>query len=470
VVWSLTFFFLGQLRHDRFGTFSFDLGIYDQGVWLLSQFKSPFVTVRGLQLFGHHMNLILLLLAPFYRLGAGPEFLLFIQIASQASGAVAIFLLARDRLADRWLAVALAAVLLLNPTYQFLTWEFFHPDALAIGPVLFAYWAARSHRWRWFVVAAVVALLCKEDVALVIAALGVLIAARENVRVGVVTTAVAGAWYLLATRFFMPAALGGLNPFYDQFFGELGSSAKDVVKNTLSHPGKAINLATQNDRMSYYRMMFAPVAFLPILALSSFAIAIPILIVNALATFPYTRDYKYHYSAMIVAGLLVATVEAIARVGRTVGIRRFLVGLVVTTTFGASVAWGPSPISTKFRAGFWPLTPNARTASMGAAIKLLPTQASVSSTYSLTPHLTHRTRIYDFPEPWKHVNWGIGGENMPNPDVVQWMVLDKTLFGDYDRQLVELLLRDQFVTRFDQDGILLAQRVKPGGRVDIPGG
>src|SRR5439155_11231432 len=134
----LTFFFLCKLRHDRFGTFSFDLGIYDQGVWLLSRFKDPFVTVRGLSLFGHHMNLILLFVAPFYRVGAGPEFLLFVQIVSHALGAVAVFLLARDRLADRWLAVAMAAVLLLNPTYQFFTWEFFHPDAVASGPVLFA--------------------------------------------------------------------------------------------------------------------------------------------------------------------------------------------------------------------------------------------------------------------------------------------------------------------------------------------
>src|SRR5919202_1952187 len=109
-------------------------------------------------------------------LGAGPEFLLAVQVAAQASGAVAVYLLARDRLADRWLGVVLAAVLLLNPTYQFLAWEFFHPDALAVAPVLFAYWAARAQRWRWFAVAAVLAVACKEDVALVVAAMGVVIA------------------------------------------------------------------------------------------------------------------------------------------------------------------------------------------------------------------------------------------------------------------------------------------------------
>lgn len=462
VVWSLTFFFLCKLRHDRFGTFSFDLGIYDQGVWLLSRFKDPFVTVRGLSLFGHHMNLILVFIAPFYRLGGGAELLLFVQIAAQALGAVAVFLLARDRLADRWLAVAMATVLLLNPTYQFLTWEYFHPDAVAIGPVLFAYWAARSHRWRWFVAAAVVALLCKEDVALVIGALGLLIAARSNVRVGVITAGISAAWYLAATRVLMPAALGGLSPFYDQFFGELGSSAGEVVRNTLSHPGKALSLATENDRMSYYRMMWAPFAFLPLLSVSSFAIALPILAVNALATFPYTRDYRYHYSAMIVAALTVATVEAIARVGRTASLRRFLVGLVVVTSFGASVAWGPSPVGIKFRTGYWPLTPNPHTASLSAAVKIIPKNAAVSAVFSLTPHLTHRTRIYDFPEPWVHVNWGVNGENLPNPEVVDWVAVDTTIFSEEDRQLVARLQQGEFETRLDQDGVLVLQRVRAG--------
>src|SRR5436305_8483469 len=66
VVWSVVFIALGTLRHERYGTFSFDLGIYDQGIWLLSRLRVPFVTIKGLHLFGHHTNLILFLLVPFY--------------------------------------------------------------------------------------------------------------------------------------------------------------------------------------------------------------------------------------------------------------------------------------------------------------------------------------------------------------------------------------------------------------------
>ncbi len=51
-------------NHLGFATHAFDVGIFDQGVWLLSRFADPFVTVRGLNLFADHSSFILLLIAP----------------------------------------------------------------------------------------------------------------------------------------------------------------------------------------------------------------------------------------------------------------------------------------------------------------------------------------------------------------------------------------------------------------------
>ena len=47
-----------------YGTSGFDIGLYDQGVWLLSQFKAPFVTIMGRNMLGDHASFILLALVP----------------------------------------------------------------------------------------------------------------------------------------------------------------------------------------------------------------------------------------------------------------------------------------------------------------------------------------------------------------------------------------------------------------------
>src|SRR5262249_37179513 len=83
---------------------------------------------RGLPVFGNHANVVLVPLIPFCWLGAGPIFLLIVQVAAQASGAVAAYLLAREKPGDRALALLPAAPLLPHPPSQHLTWDFFPPD------------------------------------------------------------------------------------------------------------------------------------------------------------------------------------------------------------------------------------------------------------------------------------------------------------------------------------------------------
>ncbi len=365
-VWSYEFIRLPMLRFDRYGTFGFDLGIYDQGTWLLSRGRDPFVTIRGLELFGHHANIFLFLLAPFYRLGAGPIFLLVVQVLAQASGAVAIFLLARDLLRSKWAGVALAGALLLNPTYQWLTWEFFHPDAVGIGPLLFAYWAARSKRWRLFAVAAVLAVLCKEDFALAVGALGLILLFRGERRRGAIVAAASTLYFLFVTRILIPNQ-NGIGPFYDTFFGDLGKSPTEVAFNSVRHPTKTWKLADAKDRKNWYWNVFAPWAFAPLFDLRVLAVAAATIFVNVVSDFPYTRDYRFHYSSIVVAGSALATVEAIAwisnRAKERLATLSAMVATVLVAAAVASVMLGCGPYSRHYRDGTWPLQLDPRASS-----------------------------------------------------------------------------------------------------------
>lgn len=458
-LWAATFVALGWIRHARFTSYGYDLGIFDQGAWLLSRFHS-FNTVRGLPVFGNHLNLVLLAFVPVYWLGAGPGFLLVVQVLAQAAGAVGIYLYARDRLGDRWVALLPAAALLLNPTYQYLTWEFFHPDALAAAAVLFAVWAGRAERWGSFALCAALAVACKEDAALAVAGLGVLVWLWGHRRAGV-TTVVAGlGWYLIATRLLIPWALGGHAPFYEAWFPGLGRNASEVVRHAVTRPGVVWDLVTKPDRMTYYRRLLVPFALLAVVGWRPLLLlAGPALAVNALTSAVFARDYRYHYSALVVAGLAVAAVEAIAILGRTAAVRRFLAGGLAAVALATTVAWGPSPIGVQFQSGIWPLKAGSRPTVKAGALRGVPDDAVVSASYTFVPHLTHRTRIYQFPEPWYVFAWGIGGQGLPDPKTVEWLVVDRRdLLFDKDRAVFDALVLTQFQVRFRQDDIVVAQR------------
>ena len=91
-------------NHDGYGTQAFDFGIYDQGMWLMSRFKRPFITVMGRHLFGDHTSFILLPLVPIYWILPSAKVLLFAQAAALGGAAVPAFLLGREKLRSERLA------------------------------------------------------------------------------------------------------------------------------------------------------------------------------------------------------------------------------------------------------------------------------------------------------------------------------------------------------------------------------
>src|SRR4051812_49814065 len=87
--WAVVFGRLAMQRHNRFGSFSLDMAIFDQATWLISKAGGLFMSIRGLHFFGHHANLGLFLLAPFYWLGGGGHFPHRTMVGSVAAGAPA---------------------------------------------------------------------------------------------------------------------------------------------------------------------------------------------------------------------------------------------------------------------------------------------------------------------------------------------------------------------------------------------
>lgn len=449
-------------QQSRFGTFGFDMGIYDQGIWLVSRLKEPFVTVRGLNYFGHHVNLITLLFVPAYWLGAGPHFLYIVETLWLAAAAIPVYLLGRYYLESAWLAVALGIAYLLQPAVQWINWWHFHPDALIILPLLFAYWLALTGRWRWFTVAVAAALLSKEDAAMAVFVLGLIVAWKHNRRIGFITAASALAWFLLATRVIIPTANGGVGPFYEDFFPGLGNSLGEIAWNSVRHPSRVWRLAIEESRLIYYGKLLAPVAFLAVAGAPGFLIAIPQLAVNVASGHAGLHDIRYHYSAIIVAGIFIGVVQAIARMS---GSRRWVrVGLctvVLAAAFVGNVLWSPSPISAKYDTGVWAAA-SPRHDAMRRALRLVPDDAGVSASYHLVPHLTQRERIYEWPNPWDQVYWGVKGENPHPPSGVDYLVVDPRLVGDAYRGLFESLTRPggEFQPVYQAPDLVVARRVR----------
>lgn len=449
-------------QQSNFGTFGFDMGIYDQAIWLLAHFKTPFDTIRGLNYFGQHVNLVTLLFVPAYWLGAGPHFLFFVETLWLAAGAVPIWLLGRDRFGNGWLPLGLSAAYLLYPSVEWINEWMFHPDALIIAPLMFAYWFATRRRWGWFLVSAALALSCKEDAGLAVFALGVTLWLKHHERAwGLLTALAGGGWFLICTKVIIPLANGGGEPFYVTLFPGYGNSVFQIIETFILHPARWLSTAVSRANLTYYAQLFWPVGMVALLEPAVLLIALPQLLVNVISGEGSTNNIQFYYTSIVLAGIFLATVEACGRHGRTPSGQRLMVGMVFAAALASNVAWSPSPISVKFHNGTW-ASAEPKDAAVNAAIRLVPKDGSVSATYDIDDHMTHRVLIYEYPNPWIIANWGLGPTwHPPDPAKVDWMVLNTQLTGS-QTALYEDLMRSEFKVVFDQQGILVLHRVRPG--------
>ena len=466
LIWFIVFERLAWNRHASFATFDFDLGHHDQAIWLLSRGKG-FITVSGMPILGHHFTVAYFALAPLYWLGGGPQLLILLQNAALALAAVPIYLLARDLLRNSWWALALGAVWLLNPSVQWLAWETWHPETVSIPFLLTAYLMASRKRWTWYWVLLVATLAWKEDIAIAVAVLGIILAFRGERRIGLWTLGLAVVWFVVAYGIAMPHFNGGTN-HAGTFYGELGDSPTDIARTMLTEPDVIIDRLTNNDALGYARDLLAPFGFLPLLS-PLVLIGVPQFFANVLTNANFFWDIRFHYTSVILAALALACVEGIARLRRT-SWRRFAVGFTAACALATSVAWGISPIGTQYRTGYWPLQGNARQATLDAAVATIPDDAAVAAPYHMVPHLSHRTQIYTFPNPWIPHNYGVSGVAPEDPDLdhtpdeIDWLVVDRPSLGPESREaklLATLLEHDEFEVVSDTDGIVVARRVKP---------
>ena len=388
--------------HHGLGTSTYDSALYDQGIWLMSRFETPFVTLMGRNLMGDHTSFVLVLMVPIYWLFPAAGTLFFVQSLVIGAGAVPVYLLARRRLGSDWLGAVMAAVYLLHPAVSWTNMENFHPDAFLGVFVAFAIYGALERRWRIYTISVVASLLVKEDVSLVIVPLGVWVAIKRDRRIGALTVLGSLAAMLVAMFVVMRSLIGvpTRNTWRIPFGGVRG-----FVTTALRNPTQIADHFRSQGRPWYLWQMTSPLAMVFLRRPGVAAISALVLFTNVLSTFWYQFHIQYHYSLVAVPALVMGTTYALGhlpRVGRW-GMHRSL-GAVVVCTVLAAYAWAPFP-HTPGDPVTWGRDHPVAVAARDIVAEV-PADAAVAAHYGITPHLAHRVEIYQFPNPFRVVLYG----------------------------------------------------------------
>ncbi len=435
LVWGLTaawaglFSWLSVQQYRGFSTGRFDLGNMVQAVWSTAHGDFLDTTdVSGIQFnrLGAHVDPVLALFAPLWMVWSSPEMLLVAQAVIVSLGALPAFWLGRRWLGDDRLAVAGAVAYLMAPGLMHATLFDFHPVTLAAPLLMFCIWAAEEARWVTLGVCATLAVLCQEQVGLLIAVLAVWLWFRhpDRRRAAVMLGAGALLWVVVAFAVILPAfALDGVNPHLSRY-SSLGDSPGEILLSFVTRPWDVLEIVVTPGRIGYVLGLLAATLFLALAAPLLALVAVPQLVINLFASTGPAQTVEYHYAVLLVPVLVAAALLGLANL-RARGLRNPLGGLladgrrmaagIIGATLLLGVFLGPLPLWGWLPGGYGgspmhAFTVDEHARALQRAVDMVPEGVAVSATNEAGSHLSARRRIHLFPK-LRDAQWVVYSES-----------------------------------------------------------
>jgi uncharacterized membrane protein len=450
---------LSVLRQRAFETGRFDLGNMVQAVWSTAHGHPLAVTgLRGDEIsrLAAHFDPILVAFAPLWLAWPSPDVLLVAQAIAVALGALPAFWLARKHLGSERAGIGFALAYLLYPPTQWLTLNEFHPVALACPLLLFAIWFLDEDRLVPFAICAVLAATTKEEIAFVVAGLGLWYAFARGRRVEGAVIALAGlAVSLIAIEVVIPHFNRAGNSSFFSRYSEVGGSPGGILRTSVTHPWRLFTTGFTGRGLGYVARLALPLGLAMLAAPLLLFAALPELAINLLSAAPAQTSIRFHYTAGLIPVLVAGAILGCGRLShsrpglaRAVPTAAVVLALVSNYFLGAIPLWRYFPAGQQAQATAAHVSEHNRIAA--GALRLIPPHAVVSATNSLGAHLSARRRILSF----------------PFIQDATWVAADETSPGYADRlaplpaavQLSWLRRNPEWRLVFERDGILIFQR------------
>ena len=372
-------FLLGWLRYSHHWADAYDVGLFDQGIWLLSQGRNPQLTVIDDHLFADHLSLVLLAFAPLYRIVASPLWMVAAQALAIGTAVLQLRTLAREAgVRPRWATVATVAS---SPLLAAAAYDF-HPVVMTVPVIAWALVVGRRDDVGRCTIACVLVGLIRADAAVLL--LGVAVMAAPAARRRLITLALP----ILLAGLFVPV-LAGSDQSFSRYYAGLGTSPLDA----LAHPWRAASVLASPLSLRRIFIWLMPAGFLmihrPRWLLALAVGGLPLL----LSSNPATAEPVFHHAATITPFAIGGALEALGRADRPWLHPATLVVGVVTALALVSPFSPVTPADWNVRS----LRHDRGTVRLPLLLEQVqPTDRVVAEPF-LVPPLAHRAQIY----PWR---------------------------------------------------------------------
>lgn len=388
-----------------------DLAIYNQGFSHALHDRGEFRTTIGLSLgpvhsvLASHFAPVFYLLLPFYAGWQSPLLLLLLASCAMAAAGVALFLVARRLFGSTVIALAWFGLFALYlPVLDSVAVNGFRELFLAAAFLSFALLCYLRGLNRLFLLFLVLAISCKEDIALLLPVWGAVAWFQgRGWRLGGGIALLGVVYFLLVNAVVLPV-LRGL-PAGQLYFAGYASPLGMTPRDLLHSPGEIVRLVLSRRDMTYWYAILSPLLFLPLLGWEY--LVIPAFIYVEIALAPFFQEIASQHIMAALPFIFVAAMAGAARLANVVSelitrvapLQPARVAAIRTGCLAILLCGMAAGISGNASFGFvrgaWPVEADLRKDyPLLHTLDMIPVQASLAATDSLIAEGSRRRVLY----------------------------------------------------------------------------
>ena len=398
-----------------------DLGIFHQGVYLLSEGELPQSSLKQQMLWGDHASFVLVPIAMVYRFFPDVRTLLVLQVLAITTSGWALWATARKKVKSDWFALALLASYLMFFGIQYALDFDFHPAVFTAGAIAWTLFFLTTKRYTWYAVAVALGLLTQEDAAPVFAMIGAWLLFQKRWQVGGATLATALVYFVIVTYFIMPQwTPGNIRAVHFDIGGSTGSPVRNLAGAAV-HPLRTWqNMTDTGDKRRTLKELSRSFGYTHMLSPFTYLASAPNLVSRMLSDQYPRHMVSYHYNVQLAPVFAFGSILTVAWFSKKAKEKyrnwskwHFFIPMIagVLVLYGAwATSWQdpdlplrqlqePEFTEKKYR-------PIYSRPALEIVKAMIPNNRSVSVASGLLPVLSDRKYVFNFPEPFpKQTQW-----------------------------------------------------------------
>ncbi len=384
------FWICSATRHYLLQSNAYDLGLFDQWIWLVSKGLPPISSMEGVHILADHGALSLYLAAIPYSWHHTLQWLLASQALCLSLTAIPIWLIAEEAGLNKKLCWLCCGLWWLQPVVFNTNLFDFHPEVWAMPALAGCYLMRRKEKpLLWFALL-VFLLSCRDGLVLIVIGIGLDETLKKKWRWALGCFSLAFTWLVALTYILYPSLTGNTNgpKAVKTLFSYLGDNLFEIFINIILKPQLILNQIDFFGGVEY--LILLVIGLFPFWSKKSIPTltgSLPLIVINLLSEASPQRSLVHHYSLPIAVVAVVACIDGLSSNPNQ-------------TLPWKKLCWNAICWASLAKPWFFTGPYLARIESISntnEAISYIPKTSSVLTTSYLIPHLSQRVEI-NFPK------------------------------------------------------------------------